>query len=83
MIWNVGDHQVMTIGANEISASITGLDPSTLYKFRILGKNSIGKSAPSPDLLIKTDDEGEFAVRLVFCKTLPCKRQHDYVAKAL
>ena len=58
MGWNGGDHEVMTVAATEMSASISGLEPSTLYKFRILAKNALGKSAPSADLLIKTEEEG-------------------------
>lgn len=48
----------MTVASTEMSASIVGLEPSTLYKIRIFAKNSLGKSAPSADLLIKTEEEG-------------------------
>lgn len=41
------------------SIKVSGLEPSTNYRFRIISQNLFGKSHPSKELLIKTDGEGK------------------------
>lgn len=56
------DHDVLTVSGSETSAVITGLSPSTEYKMRLQAVNSLGASQATSDLLLTTDDEGEFLV---------------------
>lgn len=37
---------------------VSGLEPNTSYRFRIIAQNMFGKSRPGQEILIKTDGEG-------------------------
>lgn len=56
--WNQ-DHETLAIGSKESSVTLKDLRPATVYKVRIIAQNTLGKSVPSPELLIKTEEEGE------------------------
>ena len=59
--WSGSSSRVESIevSGKESSKLIPGLLPNTSYKFRIFAQNSIGKSTPSQELLIRTEEEGK------------------------
>lgn len=40
------------------SVKVSGLEPNTSYRFRIISQNMFGKSRPSQEIMVKTDGEG-------------------------
>ena len=48
------------MAGTDSSVILSGLMPNTEYKVRVSASNSLGKSKPSHELLIRTDEEGEF-----------------------
>lgn len=46
--------------ATETKVTITGLNPGNTYVFKVHAENSLGRSGPSQDLTITTEEEGMF-----------------------
>lgn len=59
--WNQGGHESISIDPNENSATISGLKSSTSYKIRVYAVNALGRSGPSNELLIRTEEEGTYS----------------------
>jgi hypothetical protein len=64
--WNQ-ETETVIVGSKQLSVPLTGLKPNTVYKIRAFARNALGKSPPSEELLVKTEDEGSSAV---FCTSL-------------
>lgn len=54
------EHESISVAGTDSSVILSGLMPNTEYKVRVSASNSLGKSKPSHELLIRTDEEGEF-----------------------
>ena len=50
----------MSVPPTDDSVIISGLLPNMQYKIRVLATNSLGKSSPSQELTIRTEEEGWF-----------------------
>lgn len=44
--------------ASDTKVTVTGLRPGTTYVFRVHSENALGRSAPSQELIVTTEEEG-------------------------
>ncbi|GFR32358.1 down syndrome cell adhesion molecule [Trichonephila clavata] len=45
------------VSASETKVTVTGLNPGTTYVFKVYAENTLGRSGPSQDLTITTEEE--------------------------
>lgn len=57
--WSQG-YESVSVPPTDDSVIISGLLPNMQYKMRVLATNSLGKSSPSQELTIRTEEEGWF-----------------------
>ena len=57
--WKSEQEYTFSVGPKENTATLTGLQPNTVYKVRVFAQNLLGKSPASDDLVVRTEEEGK------------------------
>ncbi len=52
--------ETASVDPKDLSVVITSLMPETLYRFRVIAQNALGRSKPSQETIIRTEEEGNF-----------------------